>query len=135
MKTTFFLSLLLVVIFTTASSAQKISFEQTTIDYGTLEQAANGVRFFKFTNTGTAPLVINHAQGSCGCTIPKWPQEPILPGASAQIEVSYDTNRLGGFTKHVTITSNDTENTSTQLMITGTIVEKQSTTAPSKEKS
>jgi hypothetical protein len=83
-------------------------FENETIDYGTIEQGADGKREFVLTNNGTQPLIISNAQGSCGCTVPTFPKEPILPGKSAVIGVKYDTNRVGPFTKTVTITSNAT---------------------------
>ena len=81
-------------------------FENETIDYGTIDQNANGQREFRFTNNGNKPLIIMSATGSCGCTVPDAPKEPILPGASAVIKVKYDTNRVGAFTKNVTVTSN-----------------------------
>jgi hypothetical protein len=61
---------------------------------------------FKFTNTGKSPLVISSAKGSCGCTVPNWPKEPVKKGESGAINVSYDTKRVGPFTKTVTINSN-----------------------------
>lgn len=81
-------------------------FENETIDYGTIEQNANGQREFSFTNNGNKPLIIMSANGSCGCTVPDAPKEPIAPGAKAVIKVKYDTNRVGPFTKTVTVTSN-----------------------------
>lgn len=81
-------------------------FENETLDYGTIDQNANGQREFKFTNNGNKPLIIMNAQGSCGCTVPDAPKEPIAPGATAVIKVKYDTNRVGPFTKTVTVTSN-----------------------------
>jgi len=81
-------------------------FENETIDYGTIEQNADGQREFAFTNNGDKPLIIMNAQGSCGCTVPDAPKEPIAPGAKAVIKVKYDTNRVGAFTKTVTVTSN-----------------------------
>ena len=59
-----------------------------------------------FTNTGKEPLVITNCQGSCGCTVPKCPTAPILPGKSDVIKVKYDTNRPGAIYKTVTVTSN-----------------------------
>ncbi|MFI1771909.1 DUF1573 domain-containing protein [Thalassobellus citreus] len=91
---------------TTNKDGAKIEFESETIDYGTIEHNADGKREFKFTNTGNAPLVITKAKGSCGCTVPTWPKEPIAPGASAVIKVKYATNRVGAFSKSVTLTSN-----------------------------
>ncbi len=81
-------------------------FENETIDYGTIEQNADGQREFAFTNNGDKPLIIMSATGSCGCTVPDAPKEPIAPGAKAVIKVKYDTNRVGPFTKTVTVTSN-----------------------------
>lgn len=87
-------------------NAPEISFEKTTIDYGTIEQNADGNREFVFTNTGKEPLIITNAKGSCGCTIPTWPREPIAPGEKSAIKVHYDTKRIGPFTKTVTLSSN-----------------------------
>ena len=84
-----------------------MTFESTEVDYGTIEQNSEPLRTFDFTNTGTEPLVITHAKGSCGCTVPTWPKEPILPGEAASIEVRYDTKRIGKFTKRVTLTTNE----------------------------
>ena len=87
-------------------NAPEITFETEVINYGTLEKGADGVREFKFTNTGKSPLIISNARGSCGCTVPTWPKEPIKPGESSSIKVKYDTNRPGPINKSVTITSN-----------------------------
>jgi hypothetical protein len=103
------------------SFAQDIKFESTDINYGSIEKGADGVRIFKFSNTGTAPLIISNAQGSCGCTVPTYPKEPIMPGEKGEIRVKYDTQRVGGFTKYVTLTTNATSGTSTQLKISGDV--------------
>lgn len=87
-------------------NAAEITFETDVHDYGTIDFGADGTYAFKFTNTGKDPLVITAAKGSCGCTVPKWPNEPILKGQSNFINVSYDTKRPGPFTKTVTVTSN-----------------------------
>jgi hypothetical protein len=84
-----------------------MSLESNTVDYGTLKQHGEPLRKVSFTNTGTEPLVIKNARGSCGCTVPTWPKEPILPGASAEIEIRYATNRLGKINKTVKITTNE----------------------------
>lgn len=91
---------------TTIASAQEFKFESETIDYGKIAQGSEGVRVFEFTNTGEAPLIIKDIKSSCGCAIPKKPQKPIMPGEKGAIEVSYDTKRLGGFSKAITIFSN-----------------------------
>lgn len=98
-----------------------MSFANETIDYGTIEHKADGAREFVFTNDGTEPLIIMNAQGSCGCTVPTWPKEPIAPGASAKIGVKYDTNRPGAFTKTITLTSNSVASPSKVLTIKGDV--------------
>jgi hypothetical protein len=81
-------------------------FVSETIDYGTIAHNADGKREFVFTNNGTKPLIITNTQGSCGCTVPTSPKEPIAPGAKGIIGVKYATDRVGEFTKTVTVTSN-----------------------------
>ncbi len=98
----------------------KIEFKSETIDYGEIAKGSDGVRVFEFTNTGTAPLVISNVRSSCGCTIPKKPEEPILPGKTGQIEVKYDTNRVGPIRKAITVTSNADTPTKV-LKIKGTV--------------
>ena len=92
---------------TTATSNAKIEFVSETIDYGTIENGANGEREFKFKNAGTDALIISTCRGSCGCTVPTCPTEPIMPKQSGVIKVKYDTSRTGQFTKQVTVESND----------------------------
>ena len=84
-----------------------MTFVETVVDYGTIQQGSDPLRKFTFANTGTEPLVIKHARGSCGCTVPTYPKEPILPGEEAVIEVRYDTKRVGPFEKTVTLTTNE----------------------------
>lgn len=82
-------------------------FVTETIDYGTVAYNSDGRREFIFTNNGNKPLIITNAQGSCGCTVPTYPKEPIAPGAKGVIGVKYDTSRAGqAFTKTVTLTTN-----------------------------
>jgi outer membrane lipoprotein-sorting protein len=82
-------------------------FVSETIDYGTVAYNSDGKREFVFTNNGNKPLIITNAQGSCGCTVPTYPKEPIAPGAKGVIGVKYDTSRGGqAFTKTVTLTTN-----------------------------
>ena len=93
----------------TSSAQAKISFKNETVDYGKIVKGSDGVRVFEFTNTGDAELVITNVKSSCGCTVPKKPEEPIAPGASGSIEVKYDTNRVGPIRKTVTVYSNANE--------------------------
>ncbi|MBK7850910.1 MAG: DUF1573 domain-containing protein [Bacteroidetes bacterium] len=87
-------------------NAAEITFENETHDYGTIKQGADGSCEFKFKNTGKEPLIISNAKGSCGCTVPTWPKEPIMKGQTGVIKVHYDTKRVGAFTKTVTLNSN-----------------------------
>lgn len=113
-------------------NAPVMTFETEVIDYGTIEQGADGVREFKFKNTGKEPLIISNSRGSCGCTVPTWPKEPIKPGESSVIKVKYDTKRLGAINKSVTITSNSSTPTKV-IRIKGQIVAPK--TSPVKESS
>jgi hypothetical protein len=79
------------------------------VDFGEIMQNADGTREFKFTNTGSEPLLITNAAGSCGCTVPEWPKEPTMPGKSNVIKIKYDTSRLGQINKTVTVTTNELE--------------------------
>jgi hypothetical protein len=88
------------------SKGAKIKFNKEVHDYGTVKYDGDGSCTFEFTNEGNEALVISNAKGSCGCTVPEWPKEPIAPGASASIKVKYDTKRPGAINKSVTITSN-----------------------------
>ena len=88
-------------------SKAKFTLESDVVDYGTIDQGGEPLRVAKFTNTGTEPLIISGAKGSCGCTVPNWPKEPIMPGESSQIEIRYDTKRVGAINKTVTVNSND----------------------------
>ena len=83
-----------------------ITFDSITIDYGTVVKGEDGIRQFRFTNTGTSELEITQVRSSCGCTIPKKPDAPIPPGASDVIEVKYDTSRVGPIRKTITVASN-----------------------------
>ncbi|MBT8273423.1 MAG: DUF1573 domain-containing protein [Bacteroidia bacterium] len=99
-----------------------IEFESETIDYGTIEKGADGVRVFKFKNTGDAPLIISKVKSSCGCTVPKKPEEPIMPGENGEIEVKYDTNRVMPIRKTITVTSNAKRPT-VALKIKGNVID------------
>lgn len=99
----------------------KIEFETETIDYGTIEKGSDGLRVFKFKNTGDAPLIVSAVKSSCGCTVPKKPTAPILPGESGEIEVKYDTKRVNPIRKTITVTSNAVRPT-VALKIKGTVV-------------
>jgi len=99
-----------------------MAFETETIDYGTIAHNADGKREFVFVNNGTKPLIITNTQGSCGCTVPTTPKEPIAPGAKGIIGVKYATDRVGAFTKTVTVTSNAEGQPTKVLTIKGTVL-------------
>ena len=89
-----------------AVSGASIEFDSEVHNFGKIPYKGDGDHDFVFTNTGSEPLIISNAKGSCGCTVPVWPKEPVMPGEKASINVKYDTKRVGAFTKTVTITSN-----------------------------
>ncbi|MBI3502367.1 MAG: DUF1573 domain-containing protein [Bacteroidetes bacterium] len=101
-------------------NAPDIIFENENIDYGTIENDADGNREFKFKNKGKEPLIIYSATGSCGCTVPTAPKDPIKPGETGVIKVHYDTKRVGSFEKTVTVSSN-AKTPSKTLKIHGTV--------------
>ena len=97
----------LVIFFITFSlNAQEFKFEEEVINYGKVDKGSDCARVFVFKNIGDQPLIIKNIQSSCGCTVPKKPEEPIMPGKTGEIKVSYDTKRVGGFSKAITIFSN-----------------------------
>ena len=89
---------------------------------GTIEKGADGVRVFEFTNTGDAPLIISKVSSTCGCTIPKKPEGPVLPGQTGKIEVKYDTKRVMPIRKTITVISN-AETPTVALKIKGKVVD------------
>lgn len=92
------------------ANAPVFKFDHETIDYGKIKKDSDGNRVFTFKNVGDTPLIITNAKGSCGCTVPTYDKDtPIMPGQTGTIKVKYATNRVGRFSKTVTITSNASE--------------------------
>lgn len=90
-----------------AGPSTKMNFIETSHDFGNVTQDSENTKIFSFTNTGSEPLIIENAKGSCGCTVPKYPKEPIAPGATGEIEVVYKPGKQQNKqTKTVTITAN-----------------------------
>ncbi|KAA1243150.1 DUF1573 domain-containing protein [Aquimarina sp. RZ0] len=84
-----------------------MTFAETEHDFGTINEGDVVEYTFKFTNTGKAPLVIVNAKGSCGCTVPEWPKEPVAPGATGEMLVKFNSNGKPNVqNKQVTITAN-----------------------------
>jgi len=108
------------------NNAPEMKMDKVVHDYGTIEKNADGTCEFKFTNTGKTPLIISKCQASCNCTVPTCPIEPILPGNSGTIKVSYGTSRVGIISKQITVYSN-AKNSPIILNIKGNVVEKSAT--------
>ncbi len=87
-------------------NAPAISFEETLFDYGTIAQGSDGTHNFIYKNTGKEPLIFTRVRSSCGCTIPEWSREPLMSMQQDTIKVKYDTNRLGRFSKTISVFSN-----------------------------
>lgn len=125
-------TVLVLVIGFTAAQAQKpkIVFNEMEHDFGTFKESAGSqTTTFKFTNEGTVPLLLQSVRASCGCTTPKWTREPVPPGGTGEIQVSYDPkNRPGSFNKSVTVRTN-AENATTILRIKGRVQEREKTLA------
>lgn len=115
------------------TSLADIKFVKTEHDFGTIKQGGPSDCEFKFTNTGKEPLVLENCQQSCGCTTPSCPKEPVLPGKSSVIKVHYDSNRVGPFTKTVSVSSNAKSGT-VVLTIKGTVEAKPAEAAPAEKK-
>jgi len=102
-------------------SAPQITFAEEKHDFGTITQGEVVSYSFVFKNTGGSDLVISTAQGSCGCTVPNWPKEPIKPGGQSTIDVKYDSHGKSGVeTKTVTLTTNCNPSTK-MLTISATV--------------
>lgn len=102
-----------------------VAFDRIEHNFGKLKDGEKPFTTFKFTNTGNEDLVISNATGSCGCTVPEWPKEPIKPGKSGSIKVEFDSkDKLGEQVKTVTVTSNTQPSINT-LTIKATVLPKQ----------
>lgn len=103
------------------ATAQTISFDKTTFDYGTVKLGDDGHRVFTVKNTGDKPLIISKVKAGCGCTTPEVTTEPIMPGKTTQLKVGYDTKIAGPFVKIIEVYSNDPENGRAVINIKGTV--------------
>ncbi|MBE7692241.1 DUF1573 domain-containing protein [Tenacibaculum finnmarkense] len=112
------LSFIAICFITITINAQEFKFVAESIDYGKITQGSEKNRVFEFINIGDAPLIIKQVISTCGCAVPKKPENPIMPGEKGKIAVSYDTNRIGGFSKMFTIVSN-AKTTSKRIKIKG----------------
>jgi hypothetical protein len=99
----------------------KITFEETTINYGKITTESSGRRSFKFTNTGEVPLIIQKVKGSCGCVVLDYPKRPIMPNEKATIDIVYNVLKVGRISRTVTVTAN-TEKPIKVLKIKGRVL-------------
>ena len=113
--------------------APEIVFDYLVYDYGTIYEGDPGECEFKFKNTGKEPLVLSNVYSSCGCTVPDWPKDPIMPGKTSTIKVKYSTGRIGGINKTITVQSNAEENSRVELRIIGTVKKKEEAEYPEKQ--
>ena len=88
------------------SNVPILTLDKMEYDYGVMYQNSNGNMYFVYTNEGQEPLIFSRVKSSCGCTVPKWSRQPLMPGQSDTLKIIYDTKRLGSFHKSITISSN-----------------------------
>lgn len=112
-----------------SSAGPHLEWESTVVDYGDIKKGSDPVRKAIFYNKGTEPLIIKSARGSCGCTVPTWPKEPIMPGEKGVIEIRYDTQRVGPINKTVSVSTNESEE-ETRITIKGNISADEEQTLP-----
>lgn len=99
-----------------------MTFDETQYNFGEVKEGEKVKHVYKFKNTGDEPLVLSNAKGSCGCTVPSWPKEPIAPGASGEIIVEFNSKGKGGDrNQKVTITAN-TQPAQTVLNLVGKVI-------------
>jgi Protein of unknown function (DUF1573) len=103
--------------------AGKISFNTLDVNYGVIKRDSDGAREVIVTNKGNFPLIITSCSATCGCTVPNCPQDPIMPGKSEVIKITYNTHNIGEFSKNVTVYSNDQVNSMTIIKVHGEVLE------------
>jgi uncharacterized protein (DUF58 family) len=100
-----------------------ITFTESSVNFGDLTQGDKVSHTFQLKNTGTAPLIISNVAATCGCTVPSWPKDPIAPGQSAEIQVSFNSaGKVGAQNSVVRIYSNASEPIEKVSLISNVIV-------------
>lgn len=133
MKNSIIKSSALLLIFTLLYSLQSFTYQkelvivkmlwaETQFDFGTIEKGTPVTHSFEFRNSGDAPLLISNVKTSCGCTVSAYPKEPIMPGESEKIKVTYNAAKSGLFNKKVTVLSN-ADKTNYSLSIKGEVAQ------------
>ncbi len=97
----------------------KMVFEELTFDFGEVAEGDIVKHTFSFTNKGNVPLIINDAHSTCGCTIPKWPEDAIPPGKNGKINVEFNTKAKPNFQEKPVIINANTYPSVTKLFIKG----------------
>ncbi len=116
------ITLATVVVFSATALAQpEIEFEKSVHNFGDIKRGDPASVEFTFTNTGNEPLIIQAAEGSCGCTVADYPKLPIQPGSKYSILVNYDSKRIGPINRSVKVTSNGSAEP-VSLYIKGTVL-------------
>jgi hypothetical protein len=98
-----------------------MNFENTVHDFGEIPFESDGRCYFEFTNEADEPLIVNVVRTTCGCTRPEWPKEPVQPGETSKIGITYNTKIKGKFHKSITVYSN-AENSPVKLFIKGNVL-------------
>ena len=107
-----------------AGPTTAMSFEENVFNFGTVTEGEKVKHTYEFTNSGDEPLILSNAVGSCGCTVPQWPREPIAPGATGEIVVEFNSKgKQGERDQKVTLTAN-TVPAQTVLSLQGTVESK-----------
>jgi len=103
-----------------------LTWEKSTHDFADIQQGDKVETTFKFTNTGTEPLIITNVQVTCGCTVPKgWPRDPILVGGKGEVVIAFNSlGKIGKQNKVVTIVSNAVNPEGSQVSFTANVIEK-----------
>lgn len=109
-----------------AEKGPQITFQETEFNFGDIQQGDKVEHIFSFKNTGTAPLILSNVLTTCGCTAPEWPKEPIAPGKTAQIKITFNSaGKMGKQNKVITVVSN-ANNAQERVALVGNILPKQS---------
>ncbi len=113
-----------------AGPTTSVEFKESTFDFGKVDEGEKVSHTYAFSNTGKEPLIISNAKGSCGCTVPKWPKEPIPPGGTGEVTVEFNSkNKKGKRNQKVTLTAN-TEPAQTFIYLTGEVIPDPNAPAP-----
>jgi len=104
----------------------KIKFEETSFDFGEIEEGTYAKHVFTFTNTGDKPLLLKEVKPACGCTASEWTREPVMPGENGSVTAVFNSRGYGGrtFHKSITVTTNMNQNGQTILFFKGSVIKK-----------